>query len=207
MMRYFFLLVLAGLLSACFGSGGVAPQNRYYHLADISSEVNHLDRPFGVIAVNPLRSDALHHDRMILYSLKSTPLMLNTYYYHLWTNSPGKLIQEDLIDYLREVRFAKSIVRYGERQHIDGQITGYIQRFERIVGGGKSGVAVRIELSFIPQTPGDKHAMTRIYNVQRTASDNSMESTVAAFSAALQTIYGRFVADVLRNENGDRPNP
>lgn len=197
-MRYLFLIVMLGLLSACFGGSEVVPQNHYYQLADISSDLKQVGKPLGVIAVSPLRSDALHHERMILYSLQSAPLMLNTYYYHQWTNTPGRLIQEYLIDYLRQVGFAKAIVRYGERERIDGQISGYIQRFERIVGTGTPKVMVRLELSFIPRAAGAPHALTRVYTVERRAADNSMEATVAAFSTALQTIYGRFVADVLR---------
>lgn len=199
MIRYLTIIILASLLSGCFGSGEVVPQNHYYHLADISGDVTQLNRPFGVIAVAPLRSDALHHDRMILYSLQSAPLMVNTYYYHQWTSAPGKLIQENLIDYLRDVDFAKVIVRYGERTHIDGEITGYIQRFERIIGDGKSSVAVRLELSFLPRGDGGQlHAITRVYSANKQALDNSMESTIVAFSAALQEIYKHFVADVMR---------
>lgn len=196
-MRYLFLILILGLLSACFGGSEAVPQDHYYHLADISSGLKQFNKPFGVIAVSPLSSDALHHDRMILYSLQSAPLMLNTYYYHQWTNTPGRLIQEHLIDYLRQVNFAKVIVRYGERERIDGQISGYIQRFERIVGAGGPQVVVRLELSFIPRAPGAPAALTKVYTSERKAADDSMESTVAAFSIALQTIYGRFVADVL----------
>lgn len=197
MMRYLFLLLMLSLLSACFGGSEVVPQNHYYHLADISSGLKQVDRPLGVVAISPLRSDALHHERMILYSLQSTPLMLNTYYYHQWSNTPGHLLQEYLIDYLRQVGFAKAIVRYGERERINGQITGYIQRFERIVGAGAPEVMVRLELSFLPRVAGAPRALTRVYTVERRAANNSMEATIVAFSAALQTIYGRFVADVM----------
>lgn len=201
MMRILPVLVLAALLSGCFG-GRVVPQNYYYHLADITGNVPHLNRPFGVIAVSPLRSDALHQERMILYSLRSSPLMLNTYYYHQWTSSPSRLIQENLITYLRDADFASAVIRDGERTHIDGQIEGYIYHFERVVGNGKSSVSVRLELSFIPRSdksPG-RFAFTRVYNADQQASDNSMEATIVAFSAALQNIYARFVADVVHAE-------
>lgn len=199
-MRYLFVILLSGLLSGCFGGGVAIPQDHYYHLADIHTGQARMDKPFGVIAVTPLRSDALHHERTILYSLQSAPLMLNTYYYHQWTNPPGQLLQEYLITYLRDVGFAKTVVRYGERSHIDGQITGYIQRFERIVGQGRPRVVVRLELSFIPRAAARPPAMTRVYAAEGKAADNSMESTVAAFSRALQTIYARFAADVMQRD-------
>jgi len=198
MMRYICLVLLFSLLSACFGGGEAVPPDRYYHLADIGSDVQQDPTPFDVIAVSPMQSDALHRERMILYSLQSAPLMLNTYYYHQWSNVPGQMIQEYLIAYLRKAGFAKTVIRYGERTHIDGEIIGYIQRFERIVDSSNPKVVVRLELSFIPRTARVKHGMTKVYTVEREATDNSMEATVAAFSQALQIIYGRFVADVMQ---------
>lgn len=201
MTRILLLFIVTVLLGGCFGGGEVLPQNHYYHLARSNSDVVHFNQPYGVIAVAPLGSDALHHDRMILYSLQSAPLMLNTYYYHLWTNTPGRLIQENLINYLRDIDFARTVVRDGERTNIDGEITGYIQQFERVVGSGKPRVSVRLELSFLPRSDKTKlHPLTRVYGVDQQAQDNSMESTVEAFSVALQEIYKRFVADVLHAE-------
>jgi ABC-type uncharacterized transport system auxiliary subunit len=197
-MRYLFLILLCSLLSACFGGGGVVPQDRFYHLADISGDSTHVSKPFGVVAVSPLQSDALHRGRMILYSLQSAPLMLNTYYYHQWSDVPGQMIQENLIAYLRKLGFARTVIRYGERAHIDAQINGHIQRFERIVGDGNPRVAVRLELSFIPRTAGEQHSITKVYTEVRKTTGNSMEASVAAFSQALQAIYARFVADVMR---------
>jgi ABC-type uncharacterized transport system auxiliary subunit len=197
-MRYLSLILLLSLLSGCFAGGEVVPQDRFYHLADISGEVAQVSKPFGVVAVSPLQSDALYHERTILYSLQSAPLMLNTYYYHHWSNVPGQMIQEHLIAYLRKAGFARTVIRYGERSHIDAQINGYIQRFERIVGEGNPKVVVRLELSFIARAPGAQRALTKVYNVEREAADNSMEASVEAFSQALQTIYARFVADVTR---------
>ena len=108
------------------------------------------------------------------------------------------MIQEHLIAYLRKAGFAKDVIRYGERLHIDGHITGFIQRFERIVGQGKPRVAVRLELNFISRKSEPQRSLIKVYDVEREAADSSMEASVAAFSQALQTIYARFVADVMR---------
>ena len=107
------------------------------------------------------------------------------------------MIQEQLIAYLRAAGFANTVIRYGERTHIDGQISGYIQRFERIVGEGNPKVSVRLELNFIPRSSAVQHSLTKVYSIEQVASDNSMEATAEAFSQALQKIYARFVADVM----------
>lgn len=196
MMRSLYLIVLVSLLGGCFGGGEALPQDHFYHLADIHGDVVQVSKPFNVIAVLPLQSDALHHERTILYSLQSAPLMLNTYYYHHWSNVPGQMIQEHLIAYLRKAGFARTVIRYGEREHIDGQIGGYIQRFERIVGDGQSKVAVRLELTFRTRGLSAQHNLTKVYDVEQATSDNSIEASVEAFSQALQTIYAHFVTDI-----------
>ena len=89
-MRYFHLILLfsLNLLAGCFGGGEVVPQDQFYHLADLSAEVAQVSKPLGVVAVSPLQSDVLHHERDILYSEQSAPLKLNTYYYHHWSDAP-----------------------------------------------------------------------------------------------------------------------
>jgi ABC-type uncharacterized transport system auxiliary subunit len=201
MMRYLLIIVFMSLLTGCFGGGTVVPQDQFYHLADISAEVTKVKKPFGVVAVSPLQSDALHHERTILYSEQSAPLKLNTYYYHHWTEVPGQMIQENLIAYLRKIGFADTVIRYGERPRVDAQISGRIQRFERVLGQGKPKVEVRLELSFISREPGSQFALTKVYDLEREAADDSMEASVAAFSQALQEIYAAFVSDVL-HESG-----
>ena len=197
-MRYYVLILLASLLAGCFGGGEVIPQDQFYHLADISTDVAKVSKPLGVVAVSPFQSDALHLERNILYSEQSAPLKLNTYYYRLWTNVPGQLLQEQLIAYLRKAGFANEVIRYGEGVHIDAQISGYIQRFERIVGQGNPKVTVRLELSFIPRGPGVPRRLSKVYALERAAADDTMEASVAAFSQAVQEIYARFIADVMR---------
>jgi ABC-type uncharacterized transport system auxiliary subunit len=193
--RCLLLFPMIGLLSACFGGGQVVPQDRYYHLADISADVIHVTKPFGVVGVSILQSDALHRDRSILYSEQATPLQLNRYHYHHWTDAPGQLVQEHLIAYLRKAGFAREVIRYGAQSRIDAQISGRILRFERLVDQGK--VAVRIELSFATRHTQDQRHLIRVYDLERDCKDSSMNAAVEAFSKALQDIYNRFVTDIM----------
>ena len=195
-MRYLFILLFLSLLTGCFGGGEVVPQDQFYHLADISENISRVSKPFGVVAVTTLQSDALHRERTILYSEQSTPLKMNRYHYHHWTNAPGQLIQEHLIAYLRKTGFASDVIRYGEQSSIDAQISGYIHRFERLVGQGNPKIVIRLELSFISRVAGAQRTLTREYMLEQEAADDSMHASVDAFSRGLQEIYARFVADI-----------
>jgi len=197
-MRMIMLTSLLLGVAGCFGGGAPVPQNHYYHLADVPSQLKIQQGPFDIVAVQSLRSDSLHQERSIVYSLKSAPLMLNTYYYHLWTNSPGQLIQDYLVNYLRAVNFAHDVVRYGDRVHSNGVVSGYIQHFERIIGDGKPQVLVRLELTFRSSAGAKAFALTRVYQEKLTTEDDSMESTVAAFSRAIASICTHFTGDVIQ---------
>ena len=197
MIRNIVVLCIVGLLTACFGGGGVVPQDQFYKLADIPDDVTQASHPLGSVAVAPLQSDALHNQRAILYVEQAEPLKVNPYHYHFWGDSPGQILQENLIEYLRKTGFARTVVRYGERQRVDAQITGYIQRFERVLGQGNPKVAVRLELSFISRSAGTPATLTRVYSDEQEATDDSMEATVRAFSVAVQRVYAEFVADVM----------
>lgn len=196
MMRNLFIFLLVSLLAGCFGGGEVIPQDQFYHLADISGTLPKVTRLMGVVAVSALQSDALHRERTILYSELSSPLQLSRYHYHHWTNVPGQLIQEHLIAYLRKVGIASDVIRYGEQSRIDAQISGYIHRFERLLGQGKPKIAIRLELSFISRVAGEQRTLTREYTFEQEAADESMHASVDAFSRGLQEIYARFVADI-----------
>lgn len=197
MMRKLIILCLLGLLSACFGSGEVVPQDQFYQLADIPGDVVQISQPLGIVAVAPLQSDAMHNQRAMLYIEQSSPLKINPYHYHYWSSVPGQILQEYLITYLRKADFAKTVVRYGERQQIDAQITGYIQRFERLLGQGKPKVVVGLELSFISRSAAAPPTLTKVYTAEQETTDNTMEATVLAFSQAVQRIYASFVSDVM----------
>lgn len=196
MIRYPAIVLLLGLLTACFGGGEVIPQDQFYQLGPIGGDIPKVSNPLGVVAVSALQSDALHHERSILYSEQSAPLQVSRYHYHLWTDVPGQLLQEQLIAYLRKAGFAHEVIRYGEQAHIDAQITGYIHRFERVLGQGNPKIIVRLELSFIARTSGAQRHVTKEYTLERETTDSSMHASVRAFSDTLQEIYLQFLTDI-----------
>jgi len=183
-------------LSGCFGGGAEVPQDNFYRLADVAS-AQKIDSPFNVVAVASFKSDALHQERAILYSEAAQPLNIQRYHYHHWTQVPNQLIQEHLIDYLREAGFATRIVRYGEVVKIDAKVSGFIKRFERVLDAGA--VKVRVELELHIETLADKREYFQsTYSIEQKTSDSSMHASVVALSAALENIYQQFLSDIAR---------
>lgn len=193
MMKRVPVLVFVFVLTGCFGGGSEVPQDNFYRLTDIVS-AKHVTSPFQVVAVAALKSDALHHERAILYSDAKQPLHVKRYHYHHWTQVPNVLIQNHLIDYLRKAEFAPRMVRYGEVVNIDAKITGYIKRFERLIDSGEVKVQVSLELHL--ETFGKKRDHYQWnYDLTQSTSDPSMHATVTALSQALEKIYQQFLID------------
>lgn len=197
MIRFRYLLLTSLLaLSACFGGGGEIPQDNFYRLADIPARTVSQQMPrFTVLAVSPLSSEAVYRERAILYSDASQPLRLRRYHYYHWADVPSQLIQEQMIDFLRQSGMAQRVVRYGDVPGIDAQLQGTIKRFERVIDRNDVHVVVALELS-LRTINSPRQYFQASYTEQKTAQSTAMHDTVRAMSEALESIYVRFVKDL-----------
>lgn len=188
-------MLLALLLTACFGGGETIPQDQFYRLSELKYSDKTLQPIATVVAVSTPDSDVLHRERSMLFSQADEPLKLQRYHYHHWTHVPARMIQDNLIDYLRTTGLAAQVVRYGELSRIDAEIGGQLRRFERVLGGGHISVVVELELYYRGRS-GQKVSVQNVYTQQINVVDDSMHSTAAAFSQALEKIYTDFVGDI-----------
>ncbi len=195
MRKKLLLLLPVLLLTACFGGGETIPQDQFYRLSESKYPDKTLPPIAAVLAVSTPDSDVLHRERAMLYSHADEPLKLERYHYHHWTHIPARMIQDHLIDYLRTTGLATQVVRYGEQARIDAQIGGQLRRFERVLGSGHASVVVQLEL-FYRGRSGNKLSVQNVYTQQINVTDDSMHTTAAAFSQALEKIYSDFVRDI-----------
>lgn len=193
LILFFFSTVL---LTACFGGGEPVPQDQFYRLSNVKYTGKALQPLADVIAVSVPDSDVLHRERALLYSHADKPLKLERYHYHHWTHIPARMIQDNLVDYLRTTGIAKDVIRYGEQSRIDVQIGGQLRRFERVLGRGNASVVVQLELSYRSRG-GNRLSVQKVYTQQIDLKDDAMHATAAAFSDALQKIYAEFVNDIV----------
>lgn len=184
-------------LTACTLAGAPVPENHYYRLpAPHPAAV--LDRRLihGTLGVSPLRAVGLYQDRAILYVDSRSPLELHRYYYRFWMAPPGELIQMNLIDYLRTAGVARKVTRHEPGTPVNGLISGTIERFERRTGNRHDQVAVTLELKYGGADQQQPPVLLKTYAVTVPARSGAMEDIVAAFGAALNRIYDRFLHDL-----------
>ncbi len=167
------------VLAACAKAPPV-PTDTYYRLtAPQAAAVTPLTT--GIILVRPLQGDGLHSDRAILHAGDPQGVVLTQYSYHFWTEAPPRLIQHQLIDYLRAAQAGRLVV--GELQSEPALVvSGRIRQFERLEGGRLDDARGR-------------PLLVQDYSERIAAAGDDLGSTVAAFDQALNALFARFLAD------------
>ncbi len=191
-------LCLVLFLGGCAGTGAV-PEDHFYRLATLSVE-----QPFelpplaGVLRVERVEAVGLLRDRALLYSHAATPQQLQRHHYHHWVGPPPVLVQDQLVQYLRDRRLADLVVTDSMDRNADLHLRLEVRDFSRRLHAN-GGAAVRVELGLIAQPAGrEPPLLVRRYMREEMASNGSPAAAVTAFDVALAEIYGELVRDLLQ---------
>ena len=124
------VLVLAGL-TGCLGSAPPVPRDHYYRVmvtppsrvaqsqtASIEGASipglpgSNADRAMfpGVLSVARLEAEGLLRERPLLYSATGSPYEMQQHDYHYWMDPPTRMLQLQLVDYLRASGLVQSVV-------------------------------------------------------------------------------------------------
>jgi ABC-type uncharacterized transport system auxiliary subunit len=183
-----FLLAIGLLLAGC-GSVPPAPIDRFYRLQPVSVSAASRLLP-GAVVVQPFRADSLFAERPIIYSEESSQRQLRQYHYHLWLYPPAQLVRE---------HFTSSL---GGALDLTGgdsapnALDGRVASFERVVSGKNSKAVVALELRL---QAGGKIMLSKTYQAEQSAGDESLGAFVVAMEQALGKIYAEFLADLARS--------
>jgi ABC-type uncharacterized transport system auxiliary subunit len=199
--RYLLVLLIILVLSGCATPAAV-PEDSYFQLPAAlpqGSPAGSLLK--GVVGVARPVADGLHSERAILYTTATEPLKVRQYHYHFWMDSPPRLIQEQLLGFLRAGRLGTRVVREHSRTPLNYLVTSRIVHFERILEKGNPKVNVALELGFdrVPDE-GGKYAWSKTYAVTLPTEEPGMYASVVAFGEALQKIYREFAEDLRTHE-------
>lgn len=186
--RGWVVLLAALLLPAC---GGVArvPDDSFYRLEIAAPAAAGRSSLQGGLIVQSNAAAPLYRDRALLYSEAAAPKRVQRYHYHYWTDSPPRLLQRGLADYLRAAGVAAPVLAAEDGQDARHRLRVDIERFEhqRAAGGGRVEIALRLLL--VDRERGLRMQET----MQASAVVNGADFTavVAAYERALADLYGR----------------
>ena len=104
------VLALSPLLAGCLGSAPPVPRDHYYRIVVAAPAAAKRNLLPGVLVVEPLQADGLLRERPLLYSLSGKPHEVQQHDYHYWADAPPRMLQDQMVAYLRRSAIAQSVV-------------------------------------------------------------------------------------------------
>jgi len=188
-------LLIAPLLAGCLGSAPPVPRDHYYRLlVAMPAESTETLLP-GVMIVELLQADGLLRERPLLYSTTGGAYELQQHNYHYWNDVPARMLQDQMVSYLRHSGAAALVVTPDTRVRADYRVSGKAKRFERLVGDGAPKVAVEIELT-LQRLSDDALLVVDTYSAEEAAGDDSVGASIEALNAATARVFDAFLSDV-----------
>ncbi len=192
-MRIPGIVILLLILTSC-SSAPPVPTDRFYRLSAPQGENQSLATEH-IIYVGPIIAEGLYNERALLYTGESGATELQQYHYHFWITSPPRLLQDQLISFLRASNTASMIIdEPGSGEKIS--IFGKLKSFERINIGEESSVSVILELK-VQEKGKQVPVLLKEYSVTERLDGKSVPQTVAAFDRAVMEMYSDFISDLL----------
>ena len=184
--------LLLATLTGCLGAAPPIPRDHYYRVAVEPTSGVEAHFP-GTISVAQIEAEGLLRERPLLFS-SGGGNEVQQHDYHYWTEAPPRMLQTQLVDYLRRNGVAESVITPDLRLPADFQVTGNIRRFERVLLGDATKVVAEIELA-MTDVRRRRLVVVQSYGAEVAAQDDSVESSVRALDDALGQIFARFVTD------------
>ena len=189
-------LVIAPLLAGCFGSAPPVPRDHYYRLLVPAPDQQTRDPLLpGVTTVELLQADGLLRERPLLYSESGESYELLQHNYHYWNDAPPRMLQDQMVAYLRHSGVAGMVVSPDMRIRSDYQVGGKVKRLERLIGGGPPRVFVEIEFALL-RVSDEQVLVVDSYSAEEAAANDSVEAAIVALNRATARVFERFLAQV-----------
>lgn len=182
------------LLGGCLGSAPPVPRDHYYRVLVPPPPGSDVPMLRGVLAVEPLEADGLLRERPLLYSASGQSYEMQQHDYHYWIDPPSRMLQNQLIDFLRSSGIAAAVVAPDLRVKADYDLSGRIKRLERLLGGGPPRVVAELELALV-ETASKRLVLVRSYSAEVPSADDSVAASIASLNIALARIFESFLSD------------
>jgi ABC-type uncharacterized transport system auxiliary subunit len=180
-------------VSACVA--GPAPRDHFYRITVPAPAASRAEPLLpGTLVVQRLASDDLLRERPIAHRESPGSAEVTPFAYHLWADSPERMLQQQLAAFLRAARVAEPVATPDVGAEPDWIAGGSLRRFD-LVGGDAAAAEVELEL-WLRDARGRTPPFRQTYRVDRPAGGDGMEAAVQALSEAVGAAFEAFVADL-----------
>ena len=190
-------MLLVGVAALVFGCAQPeVPAGKFYRIYaeqpnDSGGSGPRLD---GVLVVRPFLADGLVSERLLVFGEASAVGSMQQYHYHSWTESPTRMVQEQLVTYLRGAAVAEEVITPEMRVDARYELSGKIRRFEQIRGESPQ-IIVELEFGLLEPRAG-RLLIVKNYRAQVACEDESIDAAVLGFNAAISQVFEDFLEDL-----------
>jgi ABC-type uncharacterized transport system auxiliary subunit len=194
--------VIAGVLwlASVLGCASQAPvsDDNFYRLQLDTAPAAASSMLPATVAVARLQSSGVNNARALVYHDVAQPLQLRQYHYHYWIDTPPRLLQEELVSYLRRAGFAERVLSAAPGVRADYLISGKIRQFEESRSPKGSAVTVALELELLRRRDR-KILMVKDYTQREAVNGTSMHDVAHAYTNSVARIFRSFADDMSKN--------
>jgi ABC-type uncharacterized transport system auxiliary subunit len=175
------------------------PDVTYFRLP-AATPFAHADKPLSLlpIEVDTFNAEGVYAEQALIYALDANGGALRTYHYQLWSDPPTHALQARLVAALRASGIAELVTDRLPASTSALRIHGTIRRFERISDGNSFKAVVVLEIR-VEQDEGEP-VFEQEFRAEETAADGTLNSTVAAFGAAVDKVFAAFYRSLVALE-------
>ncbi len=146
-----------------------------------------------MVRVAKFRGSGVHRERAIAYT-ETDQVVVKQHRYHLWIDSPERMLQTELVSYLRAANVAPAISS-SDMSSAGFEIQAQIRRMDHVLAADGAGVVVAFALELVERNAGKSFVFGKEYRESRSVSGNDMSAVAVAMSDAVGVIFERFTAD------------
>lgn len=171
------------------------PEDTFFRLT-LDAPARQFEAPplHGTVEVQRFSADGLIGERALVYDSDAGRQRLHQRHYHFWTDSPTRMLQELLVEYLREANLAPQVVTPEHRARSDYVVDGKIKRFEYVTASpGRATVVLELSLRRLSD---DELLILSTYQAEAGSGDDSAVGSVRALEQAVSGAYTRFLEDL-----------
>ena len=186
------LLIILLALTSC-SSAPPVPTDRFYKLST-PQIVNQDQVTDDIIYVGPFIAEGLYNERALLFTGDSGDTELQQHHYHFWVTSPPRLLQSQLVSYLRAINASSMITtELGTGEKIS--IFGRVKAFEKVKFDDQTSANVVLEVRVQVKDKATP-VLLKEYSVLEKINGDTVPDAVAAFDRAVMKIYSDFLDEL-----------
>lgn len=148
----------------------------------------------GAVMVEKFDAEGTVAGRPILYSYVTQPGAIHEYAYELWTQPPGTLIRDRVVEVLLRSGAAKTVFTPDKKGLPDYTISGRVHELRRVLGEPPA-VRVRLEISVYDER-AQRMTMNRIYTLALNHPQDTMDEAARTMSLAIDRILAQFLKEL-----------